>query len=75
MCHSQKMFNQKTINSDAKATTSPVKEDRVKTVVSHRQAKAPDKNESGLIQKFFFLFLNYNICYDPSLKPSWQDIL
>ena len=21
----------------------------------------------------FFLFLNENVCYDPSLEPSWRD--
>ena len=26
-----------------------------------------------IIQRYFFLFLNKNICYDPSLEPSRRD--
>ena len=32
--------------------------------------RAPDVGVLRIIQRYFFLFLNENICCDPSLEPS-----
>ena len=44
------------------------------SVKLQKSYKAPDKRGLGLriIQRYFFLFLNKNICCDPSLEPSQQ---
>ena len=40
------------------------------TLSSASHFRAPSIEDSS---KVIFLFLNENICCDPSLEPSWQD--
>ena len=42
------------------------------TIVS-RVCRAPDKKDIEDNSDIFFLFLNENICCDPSLEPSRRD--